>query len=186
MKKIILSTLLLTVLLFLLSGLAQLLPWGIPTTQKVSAQIENHPNQPEVTDLIQRLPNELTTDQFEEQFLGRISTYSTDNSFSWIITQPLEKDYGNYFIKEVITQFVVALLLSILLSLTISLEIKTRLAIIFIAAIATSTGTYGQLMNWWSMPAAYGLGVSVNLVLSWTLVGFVSAKFILKPPNALK
>lgn len=183
MKKIILSTLVFTLLLFLLSGLTQLLPWGIPTTQNISAQTVPI-SDPSVSKLITRLPNELTTQDFDGQFMDQISTYTTDNSFSWIITQPLQKDYSQYFIREALTQLVVAFLLSVLLFLTLQQKLKTRLLIIAVAGAIASVGTYGQLMNWWAMPVAYGIGVSLNLILSWTIVGFISARYIIKQTQA--
>lgn len=183
MKRIIISTIVSTILLFMWGGLSQMLPWGITTTQNVSVEIENNKDQSNIPNLIELQPNELTTDKFEGQFLDKISTYTTDKTFSWIITQPIQKDYSGYFIKEIITQFIVAFLLSIILFLTIKLELKTRMILILIFGLCASTAIYGQLMNWWSIPANYALGVSLNLIIGWILAGYISARFILKSQN---
>lgn len=180
MKRIILSTLLSTAILFLWSGLTQVLPWGIPTTQNVTVQTTNTLQQSNIPNLVKLPVGELTTSNFDSQFNHKISTYTTDRTFSWIITQPLPNNYKGYFIHEAITQLLVSILLSILLYLTIRLNLQTRMILIMVAGIAASTATYGQLMNWWNIPAAYGLGVALNLVLGWLISSFVIARFILK------
>lgn len=183
MKKIIISTLISTILLFLWGGASQMLPWGISTTQNITVQTEELQEQSKVSNLIKLKPNELTTEKFEDQFLDKISTYVTDNTFSWIVTQPYQKDYSSYFIKEVITQLIVAILLSITLFLTLQLKLKTRMLLILVLGICASTAIYGQLMNWWGIPARYALGVSFNLIIGWILVSYISARYILKSKN---
>ena len=41
MKKHLLALLVFTVLLFLWSGLTQILPWGVPTAQKITVQSDS-------------------------------------------------------------------------------------------------------------------------------------------------
>ncbi len=183
MKKIIISTIVSTILLFLWGGLSQMLPWGISTTQNVNVQSKLVEEQSDVPNLIKLQANELTTDKFESQFADKISTYVTDNTFSWIITQPYQKDYSGYFLKEIITQLIVGLLLAIILFLTIKLDLKTRIMLLVIFGLCASTAIYGQMMNWWGIPANYALGVSVNLIIGWTLAGYISARFIIKSQN---
>ena len=180
MKKIIISTLISAVILFLWSGITQMLPWGISSTQNISTQVNNQVDAP---NLIELSPGSLTTDQFETQFLDKISTLSTDNTFSWIITQPLQTDYSAYFIKEFITQLIVSLLLAFLLHFTVALNLKTRIQIVLLAGLCAAIATYGQLMNWWALPAAYGLGVGLNLIIGWTIAAFTSARFIIPSIN---
>jgi len=180
MKNLVLSTILTTIILFLWSGLAQVLPWGITTSQNISVQTTEPVNAP---NLIQLPPDTLTTEKFDEQFIGKISTYTTDKTFSWIVAQPLNVNYAGYFAKELITQFIVALLLSTLLLLTTQLTLITRLVIVGIAALAAGTATYGQLINWWAMPLPYALGVCLNLIIGWLLASFISARFIIKTNN---
>ena len=178
MKKVMLSTVASTVILFLWSGLTQALPWGVPTTQNVSVQTSAP--ETEVPNLIQLPVGSLTTEEFEAYFIDKVSTYTTDKTFSWIVTQPLRNDYSRYFALETVTQFVVALLLACLLALTAELDIKRRMLIVFVAGLAAVSGIYGQLMNWWALPPSYALGVSLNLVIGWMIASLVSARFIIK------
>lgn len=180
MLKLFLSTLLSTTILFIWSGLAQMLPWGIASTQNVTVQRvpANEPLQ--VPNLIQIPVDTLITDQFDRQFLHKISTLTTDTTFSWIITQPLQSDYTGYLLVELVTQFVVALLLAILLFLTRPLAFGKRIAIVLLVGLLTVAATYGQLMNWWALPALYAVGVSVNLVVGWAMAALLSAQLILK------
>lgn len=178
MKKYVLSALVFTILLFLWSGLTQMLPWGIPTSQKITVQSNSIVN--EIHNLIKLQPNTLTTNDFDSIFNHKISTYTTDSTFSWIITQPLKTNYTSYFIGEVITQFLVGIFLTILLVLTQKHKIQTRMLFICIVGLVAWTATYGQLLNWWAMPAVYAIGVGVNLMIGWLVSGFLVSRFILK------
>lgn len=160
-----------------------MLPWGISTTQNINVQTEKLQEQTKVSNLIKLEPNELTTEKFEGRFLNKISTYVTDDTFSWIVTQPYQNDYSGYFIKEIITQLIVAILLSIILFLTLQIELKKRMLLILVFGICASTAIYGQLMNWWGIPTSYALGVSLNLIIGWILVSYISARYIIKPEN---
>ena len=178
MKKIVIAIITYTVILFLWNGFTQILPWGIPTAQNITVQSEE--NTKEFPNLIKLEPNTLTTHDFDKTFNHKISTYTTNDTFSWIITQPLQTDYSGYFIREIITQFIVGILLTILLFLTVKLELKTRLIIIFVVGILAFSSTYGQLMNWWRIPATYALGVGINLAFGWIMSSFIVSKYIIK------
>ena len=186
MKKIILSTLASAVILFLWSGMTQMLPWGIPSTQNVRIQTEKMAQAEEVPNLVTLPEGSLITNQFEEQFLHKISTLSTDDTFSWIITQPLQTDYTGYFIKEFISQLLVGLLLAFLLHHTVQLSLTSRMSVVIIAALSAVIATYGQLMNWWALPASYGVGVGINLIIGWAIAAFISARFIITSKNQTK
>lgn len=178
MKKFILSSFVFTIMLFVWSGLTQMLPWGIPAVQKITVQsgstITHTPNQ------LRLPPNSLTTSNFDSTFNHKISTYITDNTFSWIVTQPLKTNYTGYFIGEVITQFLVGIFLTILLMLTQNHKIQKRMLIIGFVGLVAWTATYGQFINWWAMPASYAVGVGVNLMIGWLVSGFLVSRFILK------
>jgi Mg2+/citrate symporter len=181
-KKIIISTIISTVLLFLWSGLTQIFPWGVPTAQTIASQTNKQTESFQTPNLIELPANSLTTNKFDEQFVNKISTLTTDKTFSWIVTKPVDYyNVGNYFIKEIITQLFVALLLATLLALTIGLPNQKRLAIIAIGGVLAVIAIYGQMMNWWGVPAIYALGAGLNLIIGWTLSAFVSSKFIIKP-----
>lgn len=178
MKKYLLASLVFTILLFLWSGFTQILPWGIPTAQKITVQ--SHVVSNEIPNLIKMHPNTLTTKEFDAAFKNKISTYTTDNTFSWIVTQPLKSNYTSYFVGEVITQCLVGILLTLLLALTKNHTLQSRMLFILIIGFTAWVATYGQLLNWWGMPITYAVGVGVNLIVGWLLTGFIVAKFILK------
>ncbi len=178
MIKLIIATLSATIILFLWSGAAQMLPWGVPATTKIST--DNTAGNSNVKNLKVLSPGTLTTERFETEFNNRISTYTTGKTFSWIVMQPLKKDYSVYFIKEAMTQLIIGLFLSVILLMTIDLSLQKRMILIVLAAASASFATYGQLMNWWGIPASYGVGVSVNLIIGWLLAGFIIARFVFK------
>lgn len=168
-------------MLFLWSGLTQMFPWGVPTTQTISTQSNSQTESFQTPNLIELPPNSLTTEQFDDQFVNKISTLTTDKTFSWIISRPIETyNVSAYFIKEIITQFLVGLFLAFLLLLTRNLPNKTRLTLIGLSGVLAVTAIYGQMMNWWGLPALYALGAGFNLILGWLIAGLISTQFIIK------
>jgi hypothetical protein len=181
MKKILLSILVSTVILFIWNGLSQAFPWGVPSTQMLSTKNNLTADDAKMGKLQSFSANTFTTEKFDERFNNKVSTLVTDQSFSWIISKPIAYyDMGAYFMKEILTQLLVAIFLSLILFYTIMLNLKTRLSIIGLAGLAAAIGAYGQLMNWWGLPAIYGLGVGFNIVVSWLIASFISAKWIIK------
>jgi hypothetical protein len=181
MKSIILSVGISAVVLFMWNGLSQTFPWGVPSSQMISTKSSQDANDTKMGQLAQFPSNTFTNEKFDAQFSNKVSTLMTDQSFSWIVSKPIGYyDMGAYFMKEGLTQLMVAIFLSCILFFTIKLDLKTRLFIIGLTSLAAGIGVYGQLMNWWGLPAAYGLGVAFNLFVSWLLVSFISAKWILK------
>ncbi|WP_338397406.1 hypothetical protein [Persicobacter psychrovividus] len=182
MRQFITSTLTITLILFFWSGLTQMLPWGVPSTQNVNTQsISAQTEHFQVEQLTKLEAGSLVTPAFDDLFQNKISTLTTDDSFSWIITKPLE--YYNpmqYFTIEILTQFLVAILLSWMLILTATLRTTQRVQINVLGAILAAVAVYGQMMNWWGMPAIYALGASFNLLIGCALASFVSAKWIIK------
>lgn len=180
-KKISISTILSTVILFLWSGITQIFPWGVPTAQTITSQTNKQTENFQTPNLIELPANSLTTEKYDEQFVNKISTLTTDKTFSWIITKPVGYYHvGNYFIREIITQLIVALFMATLLFLTVGLPNKMRLAIIIICGALAVTAIYGQMMNWWGVPAIYALGAGLNLIIGWILSAYVSVRFIIK------
>ncbi len=181
MKKTVVSILVSTVIFFVWNGLSQAFPWGVPSTQMVSTK-NNLSTEDAKMGKLQSFPsNTFTTEKFDAQFSNKVSTLVTDQSFSWIISKPIAYyDMGAYFMKEVLTQLMVAIFLSLILFYTMMLNLKTRLSIIGLTGLAAAIGVYGQLMNWWGLPAIYGLGVGFNIIISWLIVSFISAKWIIK------
>jgi hypothetical protein len=181
MKQKILAVIIGTVVLFLWSGLTQMFPWGVPTAQTVTTQSDKQTESFQSPNLVELPPNSLTTNRFDEQFQNKISTLTTDETFSWIISKPISYyNVGNYFLREIATQLIVAILLVFLLSITVKLNDYKRILLIGISALLTGTAVYGQQMNWWGIPALYAVGASVNLVIGWLIVAYIATKFIIK------
>jgi hypothetical protein len=180
-KKILISTLVGTLILFLWSGITQMFPWGVPTAQAISSQSIKKTESFQTPHLIELPANALTTEKFDDQLLDKISTLTTDKTFSWIITKPISYyNVSSYFIKEVLTQLLVAFLLTLVLANTIKLETSTRLKIVSIIGLLAVAAIYGQMMNWWGIPMKYALGAGFNLIIGWILVSYTSTKWIIK------
>jgi len=181
MKRLVLSTLAMTVILFFWSGLTQMFPWGVPSTQTISVQSEQKTESFQAPNLIEMEPGSLTTGQFDEVMTGKITTLSTDKTFSWIITAPLD-NYNpmGYFFWEIITQFFIGVFLSILLIKLGAQSLSDKLVIVGLAGLLAFIGIYGQMLNWWAIPAMYAVGAGFNLIIGWLLAAFVSARWIIK------
>ena len=179
-KKVLISTLVATVILFVWNGLTQNFPWGVSTVQILSTQGQpTDPAQPDST--IKLPPGSLTTEKFDQQMAGKISTLMTDKTFSWVIAKPLSYyDLPGYFTREIITQLTVALLLSLLLWQIRAFELKPRLLVVLLAASAAAIATYGSDFNWMGAPASFAFGGAFNLVAGWLLAAFVVSKWVLK------
>ncbi len=177
MIKYLLASLVFTVLLFLWSGFTQMLPWGIPTAQKITVQSGSIDSA--LPNLITLQPGTLTTNDFDATFINKISTYTTDKTFSWIVTQPLRTGYSSYFMKELVTQFFVGILLTLLLVFTKTYKTQTRMLFIGAVGLLAWVATYGQLLNWWALPATYSIGIGVNLIFGWLAACFLVSRFIL-------
>jgi hypothetical protein len=135
-KKIVLSTLIGTLILFLWSGVTQMFPWGVPTAQAISAQSSKQTSSFQTPNLVELPAGTLTTAQFDDQMVGKISTLTTDKTFSWIISTPIAYyDVGSYFMKEVLTQLFVALLLSLMLWQMRQMSMNNRLIFIGLAGL---------------------------------------------------
>lgn len=181
MKKLLFSTLAMTLILFLWNGVTQLFPWGVPTAQTISTQREVQTDSFQTPNLIEMEAGSLTTDQFDEVFNGKISTLTTDRTFSWIVTAPIENyDPMGYFVWEFITQFFVAIFLSFLLIRLGSQKLNHKIIIVALAGILAFFGIYGQMLNWWAMPALYAIGAGANLIIGWVLATYATGKWIIK------
>src|SRR5688572_2236934 len=136
MKKIILSTILSTVLLFFWGGLTQLFPWGVPTAQSIASQATGKTEIFQAPGLIELPVNALTTEKFDDQMVNKISILTTDKTFSWIITKPVEYySVSSYFIKEILTQLLVSGFIALLLYLTADQNLAKRIYISSLAAL---------------------------------------------------
>lgn len=184
-KKILIGSLLSSLILFFWSGMTQILPWGVPTVNVLSSQTTGQTELFQAPHAKYLPPNDLTTSKFDTELVNQVNTLATDNTFSWIVTKPLSYySPTNYFMREMMTQFMVGLLLTVIAVLTKSLPLKQRLLIILVIGLAAAVGTYGQLFNWWGLTGIYVLGVSLNLVAGWLIAGFILTRFIIKANTA--
>jgi len=180
-KNVLISTIVSGLILFLWSGLTQMFPWGVPSTNVLSSQTTGQTELFQAPSVKRLPPNELTTPKFDTELVDKVNTLATDGTFSWIITKPLSY-YSpmNYFMREIVTQFMAGLLLTLIVTLTKPLMFRQRLVMIFLAGLLGGLSTYGQLFNWWGLTVAYALGASLNLVIGWLIAGFVLVRFVVK------
>ncbi len=180
-RSIFISTCVATILLFVWGALAQMLPWGVPTVQIISTMSEeaDGPDLPSKT--IRMSEASLVTEEFDEQMSGKISTLITDHTFSWVISRPLKKyNLTVYLVRELLTQFVVALFLSVILQLSNSMNSGRRILLILFAALATVTATHIQDLNWLGTTTIFSIGNAFNLVVGWLLASAVVCKWIIR------
>lgn len=184
-NRVLLGTLVYFVILFVCSGLSQVLPWGVSSANSIRAASPSATQSFGTSEVRTFAPHALTTEQFDQEMVDRVTVLMTDETVSWIVTKPLSYyDPARYMAWEALTQACVALVLSLVLGLTTSMALKTRLMLVALAGVAASLATYGQLLNWWGLPPVYAIGASVNLVLAWLLGGLVVARFIIKSTAA--
>lgn len=156
-----------TVVLVLWHGLAQLFPWGVASVSNFSATSEAT-YVVSSSELEQAPPGTWTTEMFDEQLGGRISTLATDQSFSWIISARREHyRLQKYFAFHALTQFCVANLLILVLCILAPLSRARRLAAVLCLSVTGTIAIYGGMLNWMGMPSVYGLGQSFNHVVGW-------------------
>ena len=181
LKRILLSIILMTAVLYIYSGMSQMLPWGVPTAQVVFSQDGEAQIFQSTADIQQFQPYEFTTPKFDEQFRNKISTLSTDETFNWIVSSDIGGyNPTRYLVLEFFTQLLVAVFLTLGLALTISLANNQRFMIILFLALAGLSATLLQQLNWWRIPSDYQLGMMINILISWGLCTFIAAKWILK------
>ena len=158
-----------TIVLLLWYGLVQLFPWGTGSVSNFSAtSTETYVSGAQ--GLEEAPPGTWTTEAFEDQLGARISTLATDRSFSWIVAAPREHySIPRYLAFHALTQAGVATFLVLVLYVLAPLPRARRLAAVVIVGVAGTIATYGGMLNWMGMPAAYGVGESFNLLVAWLL-----------------
>lgn len=157
-----------TVVLVVINGAAQRLPWGIGSVQQLSqnATLKTITGRTTVVD-VSDAP--VVTDEFDARCASQVSTLTTASTFSWIVSKPISAYRpGRYLAREVVTQAIASI--AIVAILTLIADPITALAVIAIAGTAAAVATYGQLTNWWGLTLRYALGVSVTLAGSWVVV----------------
>jgi hypothetical protein len=162
-----------TIVLVVWYGLTQLFPWGTRSVSNFSAT-SGEAYASAAPELLEAPAGTWTTEAFEDQLGGRISTLATDRSFSWIVAAPRESySLPGYFAYQFVTQAGVAACLTAVLALLAPLPRPRRFAVVGAMGLAATIGIYRGMMNWWGMPAGYGVGESVNTVGAWLLASAV-------------
>lgn len=171
-----------TLILFGWSGLSQRLPWGVPSVKTYSALPQAAESRTfDAPHLIRLAPNALTTKDFDSLLVNEVNTLETGQSFSWIITRPADYyDPVAYLTRALLTHLVVGILLTVLSYCTTALSLRRRMLLTLLMATASSVATYGELWNWWGLTTVYALGVSVNLVIGWSLSSLILSRFVFR------
>lgn len=170
--EFLLQVLLVAVLLMLLGGASQALPWGIGSAQQlrqqsVGADREFGTKSDRVVDVA---ATPIVTAEFDRTTTNRVSTLTTDGSFSWIVTKPVAYyKPARYLSMEFLTQVLVAVGIVGINFLLGDAPQATKIGVILIAATLTAVSTYGQLLNWWGLTLRYAIGVSLTVLLGWGL-----------------
>jgi len=158
-----------TAVLFVWYGLAQAFPWGPGCVDSYSST-SGESYAISAGGLIEAPPGTWTTPAFDERFGGRMVTLATDAQFCWILSAPRSAyDFARYFGLHAVTQLGVTVLLLLVLRLIQAATFARRMLVVAAFAVAASIATYGAMMNWMGMPAAYGVGEGFNLMAGWLL-----------------
>lgn len=167
------------VILFMWSAASQLLPWG----HKSARQFISMDEEPYVfgqDNVVSGAPGTWVTSRFDQDFTNGISTLATDQSFSWIVSIPAaEYSPMRYLSVEALTQLATALLLVSFLVILRRQRLLVTLLVVAGFSFAAGLATHGQMMNWWGVPSAYGIGMMFNLCVGWLLAA-TAAGWILR------
>lgn len=166
--ELVLQWLLVTVLLVLINGAAQQLPWGIGSAKQYRQSASGAAAASDTPKVVDLSGTPIVTDEFDARMSSHVSTLTTDRSFSWIVSKPL--DYYRpsvYLAKEVLTQALVAV--AIVNFMTLIIDEPLALAVVALAAVSAAVAIYGQLTNWWGLTLRYAIGVSATLIISWVV-----------------
>jgi hypothetical protein len=151
------------VILFLWTGATQaLLPWGIRSVKTPAADVEQR---------VGTAIAEVTT-------AGMVGVFKGVAAF--IAVKPQSYYHmGRYFAVEFVTQLLVAGVLVALLTLTTGQPAGVRLGVLALAGMASVFSVDLQYWNWWGFSTLYTVGVAVNRVLGYVVMGAALLAFLL-------
>lgn len=159
-----------TIVLFLWNALTQFFPWGVGVVNQLSST-SGEAYVIDVPRLEEAPPGTWTTPAFEDRLGDGVSTLATDRSFSWIVAIPrADYNFARYFAYHTVVQCGVALFLVLVIWLLQPLSRMRRLTAVLFLGVAGMLASYGTLMVWWGLPAGYGVGSAVNVLVGWFLV----------------
>ncbi|MCU0479781.1 MAG: hypothetical protein MUE54_01060 [Anaerolineae bacterium] len=160
MMNILIGIIIGGIILFFWGGISQaLIPWGIKS-------VGGHPNPDELGVVISKA----TTN-------GMI--HIANHVAAFIAVSPKNYTMSRYFMIEFITQVVVSAVLVIILTLTDSLSNEIRLALVGLVGLITISSVDLQYWNWWGFSTRYTVGVAVNRLAGYLVVGVVLISWIL-------
>lgn len=151
----------------LIMGVAvQLFPWGFNVVEPLpdGAALIDVPGTP--------LPNAMALIEGNADE-GRAASFVAFSDPAW---HSIPRKLG----YDLAMQVAIAAIFSMILLATASLRNRERVGIIFGMAVAASIGCFLPDWNWWGFSFRYVVGASVNLLLVWTAVGYVLARWVLK------
>lgn len=170
--EFVIQVLLVSVLLTLIGGVSQLLPIGIGSAQQLRQQsgAETQPFGTTRERVLDVTATPVAAEHFDRVTVNRVSTLTTDGSFSWIVSRPLSSYRpARYLALEFVTQVLVACGIVALHALLGDAEPGTKIVAAVLAAALTAVAAYGQLVNWWGLTLRYFSGVVLTLVAGWAL-----------------
>jgi hypothetical protein len=152
------------VALFFWMGFTQnVLPWGIRS-------VGQHPDN-------DQLAQQLSATVSEGMFL--VHTPQAATAFI-ALRRGSYYHMGRYFAVEFVTQLAVGAVLAALLALTLHLPLEQRLLSVGLAALGAAFSIDLQYWNWWGFSLRYSLGIAVNRIVGWLLVGGMLAVAIIR------
>ncbi len=85
---------------------------------------------------------------------------------------------GRYFAIEFVTQMLAAAVLVAILALTAGQPASARLGVLALAGAASVLSVDAQYWNWWGFSTVYTIGVAVNRLLGYIVMGAALLAFI--------
>jgi hypothetical protein len=161
-NKIILTTLLGGMALFLLDGAFQTIPnFGIRAVERLET-------------------SNLTTQEFDN-LQHPMAYIVTDKVVSFTASQPAQfYNLGKFFIFEFISALVISFLFTLVFLKMIGFNLKERLQITFIFALIASIAIHISYFNWWGFSAVYTIGVILKTTIGWTALAYIQNRFFFK------
>ena len=161
-SKIIIATVVGTIVLFLFDGAIQAIPdFGISAVESLQT-------------------NSLTTEQFPE-LSNRMAYIITDKTVSFVATKPLAYySLPKFFAIELLSAFIISLLFAVLFSKFSTSKLSDRLLLTFVFGFIATMAIHIPYLNWWGFSILYTIGMTVRTVLGWLLIVFIQNYFIYK------
>lgn len=161
-SKIIISTVLGALVLFLFGGAFQAIPhFGIGAVESIRAA-------------------NLTTEEFNN-LVNRMVYITTDKTVSFVATKPV--DYYNlsrFFAVEFLSALIISFLFALLFSRMQNTKLSDRLLLTFVFSLICTFAVHIPYYNWWGFSSLYTIGVALRTILGWLLIAYLQNRCIYK------